>query len=77
MSDTPAAVRHSSKEEAVQELQSELDNFFAVFEKSQTKRLLIPSLVNWTMNERAITAQTCLHHLRQFGWSEYLLTWKK
>ena len=39
MPDMPVPVKHASKEEAVSELQGEINYFFIVYEKSRTRRL--------------------------------------
>src|SRR5579875_341363 len=68
MPEVPAPVRNSSIEKALNELQSELDQFFAVFEANQhlTTRNPLFGDLNFEMNVQLLHKHA-LHHLRQFG----------
>ena len=68
MGDTPSAVKHGSKEDAVQELQNELDNFFAVFEKEPNKKVINPFFGELDYEQSVqLLHKHAWHHLRQFG----------
>jgi len=68
LSNTPAAVTRASKEHAIEELQSELDNFFNVFEKDSTQKVTNPFFgeLDYDMSVQLLHKHAW-HHLRQFG----------
>ncbi|MBL7693166.1 MAG: hypothetical protein JNM41_16350 [Flavipsychrobacter sp.] len=68
MSDEPPAVRNASKEEAVAELQQEIDHFFHAFETEQGKSLNNPffGVLNFEQQVQLLYKHST-HHLRQFG----------
>ena len=68
MSDVPAPVRNSSKDEAVKELGKEIDYFFAVFEQNNLQVTRNPFFgdLNYEQNIQLLYKHA-LHHLKQFG----------
>jgi len=68
MSDTPADVRHASKEGAISEIQGELDNFFEVFRNEPNKIVTNPFFgdLDYDMSVQLLHKHAW-HHLRQFG----------
>jgi len=68
MSDIPADVKHQSKDEAIQELESELDNFFETFKNDPGKKVTNPFFgeLDYDMSVQLLHKHA-LHHLRQFG----------
>lgn len=68
MPEVPAPVRNRSAEEAINELKSELANFFSSFEKApiQVTRNPIFGDLNFEENVQLLYKHA-LHHLRQFG----------
>lgn len=68
MPEVPAPVRKPSVEEALQELQAEIDHFFAVFEANEHLVTLNPIFgeLNFQMNLHLLYKHA-LHHLKQFG----------
>ncbi len=66
--EVPAPVRNPSKEEAVKELQEEIDFFFSVFEKNNMQVTRNPFFgdLNYTQNIHLLYKHA-LHHLKQFG----------
>lgn len=71
MSDTPADVKHAGKEEAIAELQDELDNFFEVFKNEPGKKVTNPFFgeLDYDMSVQLLHKHAW-HHLRQFGVGE-------
>ncbi len=68
MSDTPADTKHGSKEEAINELQNELDHLFAAFEKEPGKKVINPFFGELNYEESIqLLHKHAWHHLRQFG----------
>jgi hypothetical protein len=68
MPEVPAPVRNRSAEEAINELKSELADFFSSFEKApiQVTRNPIFGDLNFEENVQLLYKHA-LHHLRQFG----------
>ena len=68
MPETPAPVRNSSIEEALKELQEEIDFFFAVFEKNNLQVTRNPFFgdLNYEQNVQLLYKHA-QHHLKQFG----------
>jgi hypothetical protein len=68
MADEPPAVRHSSKTDAVNELQQEINYFFEVFEKEQDISFRNPffGILNYNQQVQLLYKHST-HHLRQFG----------
>ncbi len=66
--DEPPAVRHATKQEAIAELQGEIDHFFEVYEKEQGKTLKNPffGVLNFEQQVQLLYKHST-HHLRQFG----------
>lgn len=66
--ETPAPVRNPSKEEAIKELQQELQTFFTVFEQNKlpTTRNPLFGDLNFDQNIHLLYKHA-LHHLKQFG----------
>ena len=71
MSETPADTRLATKEEAIQELQSELNNFFDAFANEPGKRADNPffGALDYDMSVQLLHKHAW-HHLRQFGAEE-------
>ena len=68
MPEIPAPVRNKSNEDAIQELQTELNYFFAVFEANEHLITSNPFFgdLNYQMNVQLLHKHA-VHHLRQFG----------
>lgn len=68
MPETPAPVKNVSTEEAINELQQEIDFFFSVFEKNNLQVTRSPFFgdLNYEQNIHLLYKHA-LHHLRQFG----------
>ena len=68
MPDTPVPVKHPSKEAAIEELQKEIDHFFAEHEKDATKITANPFFGNLGFEQQVqLLYKHATHHLRQFG----------
>lgn len=68
MSDTPAPVRHATKQDAVSELQHELDHFFKVHEDDAAKKTANPFFGELGFDQQVqLLHKHATHHLRQFG----------
>ena len=68
MSDTPEPLKHATKQEAVNELQAEIDHFFAVYEAEAGKRIQNPFFGNLNFDQQVqLLYKHAMHHLRQFG----------
>ncbi len=68
MSETPALLRFEGVEDAIGELQMELNDFIDVFDQDKTKVITNPfygdlNFDDWTQ----LLYKHALHHLRQFG----------
>jgi len=68
MSEDPLPVRHATKEEAIDELQNELDYFFEAFAKDPEKKLNNPffGVLGYEQQVQLLHKHST-HHLRQFG----------
>ena len=68
MPDTPIPVRHASKQEAINELQEELDHFFKVHEEDAAKKTANPFFGELGFDQQVqLLHKHATHHLRQFG----------
>lgn len=68
MSEEPAPVRHSTKEDAIHELQSEIDLFFETYNSEPDKKLNNPFFgVLGYEQQVQLLYKHATHHLRQFG----------
>ena len=68
MSDTPAPVKHATKQDAINELQSEIDHFFAVHEQDAGKITANPFFGDLGFDQQVqLLHKHATHHLRQFG----------
>lgn len=68
MSDEPAPVRLASKQDAVNELQSEIDHFFAVHEQERGRMTPSPFFGVLDFDHQVqLLHKHSTHHLRQFG----------
>jgi len=68
MPEVPAPVKNPSVQEAINELQNEINNFFFTFEKNkfQTTRNPFFGDLNYEENVQLLHKHA-LHHLKQFG----------
>lgn len=66
--DTPPPPQHSSIKDSLNELQEEIDHFFAVYEKEPGKQVINPFFgdLDYEMQIKLLYKHA-LHHLRQFG----------
>ncbi len=66
--EVPPPVRNVSMEEALKELETEIDFFFKVFKENNQERTLNPFFgdLNFEQNVQLLHKHA-LHHLRQFG----------
>jgi len=69
--DEPMPVKSANKEDALKELQGEIDHFFEVFEGQPEKRIMNPFFGNldyelWIL----LLHKHATHHLKQFGYAE-------
>jgi len=68
MPEVPAPVVNPSAEEAINELQKEMDFFFSVFEKNNLQVTRSPFYGDLNYEENVhLLYKHALHHLRQFG----------
>ena len=68
MPDTPAPVKHATKRDAVNELQQEIDHFFAVHEQETVRATANPFFGKLDFNQQVqLLYKHGTHHLRQFG----------
>jgi hypothetical protein len=68
MPDEPAPLRNATKEAAVNELQQELDHFFAVHEQLPGKVTINPFFGELAYEQQVqLLHKHATHHLRQFG----------
>ena len=68
MSDTPPPVKHATKQDAVSELQSELDHFFAVHKQEAGRTTPNPFFGTLDFDQQVqLLYKHSTHHLRQFG----------
>ncbi len=66
--DIPPPAKHATKQEAIQELQNEIDHFFAVHEKEPNRQTPNPffGILNFDRQVKLLYKHS-MHHLRQFG----------
>jgi hypothetical protein len=71
MPETPALVKHSSLEAAIDELKEEIDHLFKAFEDDCDKKVLNPIFgeLDYEMTVQLLYKHAW-HHLRQFGITE-------
>lgn len=68
MSDDPTPTKHATKEDAVDELQSEIDYFFAVHEGEPGRKTQSPFFGVLDFDHQVqLLHKHSTHHLRQFG----------
>jgi len=68
MPDTPIPVKHATKQDAVNELQNELDYFFSVYEQQPGKITANPFFGQLDFEQQVqLLYKHGTHHLRQFG----------
>ncbi len=68
LSETPAPVKHPTIEDALDELQEELDYFFNVFEENKLQQTHNPIFGDLSYEQNIqLLHKHALHHLRQFG----------
>ena len=68
MPELPAPVKNISIEEAIKELQTELDLFFSVFENNNLQTTRNPFFGDLNFEENVqLLHKHALHHLKQFG----------
>jgi hypothetical protein len=68
MSEVPAPVKNRSAEEALEELQEEINYFFSVFEKNKLQVTRNPFFGDLNFEENIhLLHKHALHHLKQFG----------
>ncbi len=68
MPDEPSPVRLASKEEAIKELQGEIDEFFSVHEKDKSRKTPNPFFGTLDFEQQIqLLYKHGTHHLRQFG----------
>jgi len=68
MADEPTPVRHATKEVAINELQGEIDYFFAVHEQEQGRSTPNPFFGKLDFDQQVqLLHKHSTHHLRQFG----------
>jgi DinB family protein len=66
--DVPPPARHASKEDAIKELQSEIDEFFSVHEKDTSRKTPNPFFGTLDFEQQIqLLYKHSTHHLRQFG----------
>lgn len=66
--EVPAPVKNTSVEEAIKELQQEINFFFAVFEKNNLQVTRNPFFGDLNFEENVqLLYKHALHHLKQFG----------
>lgn len=68
MGEEPASVRNATMQDAVKELQEEIDNFFSTFEQDKSKTITNPFFgeLNYGMWVQLLHKHA-VHHLKQFG----------
>jgi hypothetical protein len=64
----PTPAKHATKEEAIAELQAEIDDFFAVYEQNEGKITANPFFGDLDFEHQVqLLHKHATHHLRQFG----------
>jgi hypothetical protein len=68
MPDTPIPTKHATKQEAIKELQAEIDHFFAVHEQNPGRTTPNPFFGTLDFDHQVqLLHKHATHHLRQFG----------
>ncbi|KAA5533194.1 hypothetical protein F0919_11645 [Taibaiella lutea] len=68
MSLEPVSVKHADMQAALVELQTEIDDFFQVYEKEPEKSIMNPFFGNLNFEMQVqLLHKHALHHLKQFG----------
>ncbi len=68
MSDDPTPTKHTTKQDAINELQSEIDHFFASYEQEPGKTIPSPFFGVLDFDRQVqLLHKHSTHHLRQFG----------
>ena len=68
MPETPVPVKHATKQEAIDELQGEIDHFFAVHEQHADRTTPNPFFGTLRFDQQVqLLYKHGTHHLRQFG----------
>ena len=68
MSDTPLPAKHATKQEAIDELQAELNDFFTIHEQHPDKKTANPFFGHLTFDQQVqLLHKHGTHHLRHFG----------
>jgi len=68
LSDTPLPVKHATKQEAIDELQAELDHFFAVHDNEPGRKTINPFFGDLSYEQQVqLLHKHATHHLRQFS----------
>ena len=68
MPETPEPLKHATKQEAINALQSEIDDFFAVYEAEAGKKVPNPFFGTLSFDQQVqLLHKHAMHHLRQFG----------
>jgi len=68
MPDEPLPVKHATKEDAINELQQEIDHFFSVHEGEAGRRTANPFFGGLDFEQQVqLLHKHATHHLRQFG----------
>ncbi len=68
MPETPAPVKHGTKQDAVNELQTEIDDFFAAHQNDPDKKTPNPFFGTLDFEQQVqLLYKHSTHHLRQFG----------
>jgi len=66
--DVPPPAKHATKQEAINELQQEIDHFFEVHENDATKATPNPFFGHLSFDQQVqLLHKHATHHLRQFG----------
>ena len=66
--DEPAPLKNKTMQEATDELQKEIDDFFSAFSSDSEKRIVNPFFGNLNYQEQVqLMHKHCMHHARQFG----------
>ena len=68
MPDTPPPAKHATQQEAINELQNEIDHFFAVHEQEAGRKTANPFFGDLNFEQQVqLLHKHATHHLRQFG----------
>ncbi len=68
LSETPSRVKHATMQQAINELQLEIDDFFKTYEDDMERRITNPFFGQLNFDEQLQLLQKhATHHLKQFG----------